>query len=160
MGYDFMQEFIFKLISVFSVPSLIISIYTIHLSKRKNVNEYVTQSRIKWISEVRKLLTDFLIEYTSPNCQHDQLLKLKISIDLYLTYSNSMYDQVITELDYCIKNKFDGNESTLKRITTAFQIPLNAVWRNIKNESGKKIEKENNELKQKYFDLVKKTIQK
>lgn len=128
---------IVEIIPLFSsIVALIISIYSLSLTKRKNINECITKSRIEWISNVRKVMTDFLIEYTSPNCNHKKLLNYKITLETFFTYSNEIYNETINAIDYCLSNKYNGDLQSLKPIIASFQIPINYVWRKAKQETG------------------------
>lgn len=118
------------------IVATIISLATFFSDIRKHkqdlIAQAITANRIEWITNVRKLVGDFLSAYVSKRSQED-LTVIRIQIELYLC-KNRYYNR----LSLLLKDCCDGTYSLEKveKVIEEAQIVLQRAWRRIKIEGG------------------------
>ena len=118
---------------VISFVSLIISIFTFWINKRKNTNEIITKNRLDWIKQVRTLLQEFLNEYISNKPKTD-LLITRNKIALYFRTGVVSYSKLLNQIDRCIEYGYD--KENCDKLISEGQNVLSEVWIRMKREAG------------------------
>lgn len=113
--------------------ALIISFINYLNDRNKVISSIVSADRIKWISDVRGLMSNFLELYIKRS-EQDKLKIIKSKIDLYIIYEKDSYKNFEKKLNYCISNPYTDEDC--RELVTETQIMLNQVWIRIKNEAG------------------------
>lgn len=118
---------------VISFASIIISILTFLISKRKNTNEIITKNRLDWISQVRTLLQEFLKEYIN-NEPKANLLITRNKIALYFREGVVSYSKLLNQIDRCIEYGYD--KENCDKLISEGQNVFSEVWIRMKREAG------------------------
>ncbi len=120
-------------LTIVSLLTLIISFLNYVNARNNIISDVVAQDRIKWISDVRNLMFQFLENYLLGK-NPDELRKIKSKIDLYIIYDKDGYINFERKLNYCISNPF--TEKDYRELVTETQLLLNHVWIRVKCEAG------------------------
>lgn len=130
---------------VISLVALIVSFMNYMNDRNKVISGVVSTDRMKWISDVRSLMFDFLELYIK-GAENDKLKIIKSKIDLYIIYEKDSYKNFEEKLKYCISNPYTDED--YRELVSETQIMLNKVWVRIKDETGisKRDEKRINKL--------------
>lgn len=130
---------------VVSIIALVVSFMNYLNDRNKVISSVVSADRMKWISDVRNLMSLFLEAYIK-GTENDELKIIKAKIDLYIIYEKDSYKSFEEKLNYCISNPYTDKD--YRELTKETQIVLNKVWVRIKDETGisKRDEKRINKL--------------
>lgn len=118
---------------IVSSTSLIISILTFIINRRKNVNEYVSQNRLEWINKVRLLLQEFLTKYIN-NQPKEELLVLRNQIALFFREGVVSYSKLLNQIDLCIEHGY--SKDNCDKLVLYSQNVFSEVWIRMKREVG------------------------
>lgn len=118
---------------IVSFASLIISILTFIINRRKNVNEYITQNRLEWINKVRLLLQEFLRKYIN-NQPKEELLVLRNQIALFFREGVVSYSKLLNQIDLCIE--YGYSKDNCNKLILYSQNVFSEVWIRMKREVG------------------------
>ncbi len=117
---------------VLSSLSFVLSAIGIYQARRNLILNSITQNRIVWISEVRKLLVEFIEFYKEGNKE-----KLKIQmykIELYMRRGVISYDNLAKAMENCCNT--DYCEGNCQQLIFCAQDVLSSVWIRMKREAG------------------------
>lgn len=134
--------------SVIVASAISLATYFTDIRKHKEdiVTQAITVNRIEWITNVRKLIGEFLSAYMIEKPEKE-LNILRMQIELYIR-NNEDYRELSLALENCCKK--DYSEDNLNELIKASQIVLQRVWRRIKVEGGQR--KKDDERMRKLID--------
>lgn len=118
---------------IISFSSLIISIFTFLVNKRKNINQIITKNRLNWIYQVRLLLQKFLEEYINNESKATMLIT-RNKIALYFRKDVLSYTKLLNQIDMCIENEY--SKENCDKFILESQNVLSEVWIRMKREAG------------------------
>ena len=114
-----------------SISAVVISLFGFMLSRRQLYNNTVTINRMKWISDVRQLVSEFIECYLKNNCDKSELSIIKYKIDLYFDFNNDDQKRLSISMNELINN----NNISIEQIVSNSQAVLANSWKRIKLES-------------------------
>lgn len=114
-----------------SISAVVISLFGFMLSRRQLYNNTVTINRMKWISDVRQLVSEFIECYLNKNHDKSELIAIKYKIELYFNFDNEDQKNLSTAMNQLIKE----DDMTIEQIVCHSQEVLANSWKRIKLES-------------------------
>lgn len=120
---------------VLSIIAVLISLYSVYLTYRKNINNVITKNRMVWIAEIRELVNKFLTEYEG-DASKQKMTNLRNHIYLYMNMKNNNknYNELASCLNECINS--DYSVKNRENLILACQAVLSDVWVRLKREGG------------------------
>lgn len=117
---------------VATIISLVTFFFDVKKHRQTLITQAVTVNRIEWISDVRKLIGDFLTVYIDGKSKED-LAKITMKVELYLR-DKPDYNKML----YCMRACYEGSYSEAKaqELVKATQYVFQRVWARIKIEGG------------------------
>ena len=141
-----------------SVSAVIISVFSLFMSRRQIIANSITLSRMEEIKELRGFIAEFIAEYLKEGVDNEYDKKVaKARIELYLRRNYEASKGLKDALEVCCKIPFDpSDETNYEILIEEAEYALHWKWMRMKRETGvsTKSETKRKEKLKKYLDGI------
>lgn len=124
---------------IVAMTSIISSAVVLKSSKHNIMASSITSHRMKWIQDVRNIMTNFCEEFRKNGANTDKLKALRTHLFLYLRNGNNSYEPLVITVNRCCNEMMNAEVAALalEDLISSTQYVLATVWSRVKIEGIK-----------------------
>lgn len=124
---------------IVAVTSIIGSVVLLKNSRHSVMASAITAHRMKWIGEVRDIMTDFCETFRKNRADTEKLKSLRTRLFLHLRDDNKDYEPLVRTVNRCCDRRMSDRAArlALDDLTASAQYVLAVVWARVKIEGAK-----------------------
>ncbi|GHT10638.1 hypothetical protein FACS1894170_03050 [Planctomycetales bacterium] len=117
-----------------SIVAMIVSVYALVESHKKDILSTVTANRTKWLEDVKRYTHEYFKEYLKNKSDKYSLKVCEARIRLYFRSDGDSYGNMAEQLKKCSTEQFSNED--YEKLLEYSQNVLRDMWRQMKLEAG------------------------